>query len=138
MDDHSKLQLIYKLHTHMCVIAKSYRYVQNVKDWRYEFIDQDIINCKLKCLIALMGYTKMLQRLNAKRCKTFYCCNLQYEKKNHAKFHFKYFFLSLLQQTQNQMNKLKSYLILTSNVFDMSWSWNFSRYKQLLGIIWFI
>lgn len=47
-------------------------------------------------------------------------CNMK--KKNHAKFHFKYFFLSLLQQTQNQMNKLKSYLILTSNDFDMSWS----------------
>lgn len=86
MDDHSKLQLIYKLHAHMCVIAKSYRYVQNVKDWRYEFIDQDIINCKLKCLIALMGYTQMLQRLIAKRCKTFYCCNLQYEKKIMLKF----------------------------------------------------
>lgn len=86
MDDHSKLQLIYKLYAHMCVIAKSYRYVQNVKDWRYEFIDQDIINCILKCLIALMGYTQMLQRLNAKICKTFYCCNLQYEKKIMPKF----------------------------------------------------
>lgn len=90
-------------------------------------------------------YIKMLNCINgvysnvAKvKCKTFYCCNLQYEKKNHAKFHFKYFFPSLLQRTQNQMNKLKSYLILTSNDFDMSWSWNFSCYEQLLGIIWFI
>lgn len=76
MDDHSKLQLIYKLHAHMCVIAKSYRYVQNVKDWRYEFIDQDIINCILKCLIALMGYTQMLQRLNAKHF-TVATCNMK-------------------------------------------------------------
>lgn len=78
MDDHSKLQLIYKLHAHMCVIAKSYRYVQNVKDWRYEFIGQDIINCILKCLIALMGYTgtQMLQRLNAKHF-TVATCNMK-------------------------------------------------------------
>lgn len=60
----------------MCVIAKSYRYVQNVKDWRYEFIDQDIINCILKCLIALMGYTQMLQRLNAKHF-TVATCNMK-------------------------------------------------------------
>lgn len=76
MDDHSKLQLIHKLYAHMCVIAKSYRYVKNVKDWRYEFIDQDIINCILKCLIALMGYTQMLQRLNAKHF-TVATCNMK-------------------------------------------------------------
>lgn len=47
MDDHSKLQLIYKLHAHMCVIAKSYRYVQNVKDWRsrYHKLYIKMLNC---------------------------------------------------------------------------------------------
>lgn len=45
MDDHFNCNLCT-----MCVIAKSNGYVQNVKDWRLEFINQDFLNCILKCL----------------------------------------------------------------------------------------
>lgn len=78
MDDHSKLQLIYKLHAHMCVIAKSYRYVQNVKDWRSRYH---------KLYIKMLNCTNGVYSNVAKvKCKTFYCCNLQYEKKIMLKF----------------------------------------------------
>lgn len=127
MDDHFNCNLCT-----MCVIAKSNWYVQNVKDWRSEFINQDFLNCILKWpfpVIAIMGYTKMLQRLNAKRCKIFYCCNI--EKKRSCQN-------SVLNVsfhpfcTQNQMNNLGSYLTLTSNYLNVSWSGNFSHYEQCL------
>lgn len=101
MDDHFNCNLCT-----MCVIAKSNWYIQNVKDWRSEFINQDFLNCILKWpfpVIAIMGYTKMLQRLNAKRCKIFYCCNIE-KKKIMPKFSFKCFFSSLLHTKSNEQS----------------------------------
>lgn len=92
----------------------------------------------IKMLNCTNGVYSNVAKVKCKEMQNILLLQLAIWKKNHAKIYFIYFFLSLLHQTQNQMNKLKSSLILTSNDFDMSWSWNFSCYEQLLGIIWFI
>lgn len=71
-----------------------------------------------------MGYTKMLQR-DAKYftvviLKKISCQNSVLNVSFHPFC------------TQNQMNKLGSYLTLTSNYLNVSWSGNFSRYEQCL------